>query len=743
MVAVWRADRGNAMNNPAHKTVPKAMVWYVLLAILAGWFAWPPVQAQESICAQVKIEVRQELALERQGFDAHMRINNGLDTDPLTNVRVDVFFADATGALVLASSDPDDTDASFFVQVSSLEGIDAVDGTGSIAPRSSADIHWLIVPAPGAAGTQAIGKLYYVGATLRYRFLEKEESIEVAPDYIYVKPLPLLALDYFLTRDVYADDAFTGEIEPPEPFTLGLRVKNNGHAVARNVRIESAQPRIIENEQGLLINFQILNGTVDERSGSPSLLLNLGEIGPEQSTVARWELITSLSGQFVEFEAEFSHADELGGALTSIVGTAETHSLVRNVIVDLPGRDAVRDFLAQDGDVLRVYESNGLDTIVEDLSASASLALQHSNGTEAVYDLSTSTAAGFGYVRLTDPFDGTKVVTRVTRSDGKRLPEENAWLSKGRQADTSWAYYVNFFDVGVTGEYEVVFDDAAVPSNREPALQFIADRTVEEGSQLAFIVEASDPDGTVPALAASPLPFGASFIDRNNGQAVFDWTPVEGQAGEYEVTFTASDGSLSVSQLVTFTVEKATNTVPVDDDIAFAKGFNLFAYPMVVSAQHATCFGLLSAIGTEDEIESIARYDSASGLFETCTYQGGIDFPIKAGEAYEVQMLVSKTVRFQGTQACPRVYMSPGMNLLGHPTPPAGYSCFELLRYLGESSAASIEGFNRDNGEFEFCAWSESEGFLIPVGTDFPIGVGKGVLLHSSAATFAPMPGCN
>ncbi|WP_185234227.1 hypothetical protein [Teredinibacter franksiae] len=44
------------------------------------------VQAQESVCAIVKIEIQQELTLERQAFDAQMKINNALDDMPLDNV---------------------------------------------------------------------------------------------------------------------------------------------------------------------------------------------------------------------------------------------------------------------------------------------------------------------------------------------------------------------------------------------------------------------------------------------------------------------------------------------------------------------------------------------------------------------------------------------------------------------------------------------------------------------------------
>ncbi|MEN8221373.1 MAG: Ig domain-containing protein [Pseudomonadota bacterium] len=40
----------------------------------------------------------------------------------------------------------------------------------------------------------------------------------------------------------------------------------------------------------------------------------------------------------------------------------------------------------------------------------------------------------------------------------------------------------------------------------------------------------------------------ASFIVQNEAEAFFDWTPVKGQAGSYDITFTASDGTLKTSQ---------------------------------------------------------------------------------------------------------------------------------------------------------------------------------------------------
>ncbi|MEX1348896.1 MAG: hypothetical protein AB1Z31_14285, partial [Desulfobacterales bacterium] len=48
--------------------------------LLIGWVAMNPAVsfAVDSVCARVKIEIKQELTLERQAFDAHLRVNNGL-----------------------------------------------------------------------------------------------------------------------------------------------------------------------------------------------------------------------------------------------------------------------------------------------------------------------------------------------------------------------------------------------------------------------------------------------------------------------------------------------------------------------------------------------------------------------------------------------------------------------------------------------------------------------------------------
>ncbi|MGD8913057.1 MAG: Ig-like domain-containing protein [Candidatus Thiodiazotropha sp.] len=502
------------------------------------------------------------MTLERQAFDAMMRISNGLDTLPIESVDVEVLFEDEEGRNVLASSDPDNSTAKFFIRVDSMDNISDVSGQGTVAPSSVAEIHWLIIPAPGAAEDVPSGKLYYVGATLNYSLGGEQESVTVTPDFITVKPLPQLTLDYFLTREVNADDPLTADIEPIEPFTLGVRVRNNGLAEAKNLRIDSAQPKIIKNEGGLLIGFEILTSSVDDRPVIPTLLIDFGDIPQGRSKVGRWQMTSTLSGEFVEFSAVFSHADELGGSLTSILDATNTHLLVHDVRVDLPGRDGVRDFLAQDGDVLRVYESDSIDTEVSDLSTDATLDRQNQNGTQLTYQLEHPAIQGFSAIKIPDPHSGQKSIVRVIRSDGKLIPTENAWISKSRNRNTtpmSWDYAINLFDTNSTGIYSIQMDDITT-GPVAPLLQFIPVRSTYEGNQVGFIVEASDANGDRLVLSAVPLPVGAIFADNGDGTAFFNWTPSAGQAGRYTITYTASDGILSSSRSAMIIVNSNTDT---------------------------------------------------------------------------------------------------------------------------------------------------------------------------------------
>jgi PKD repeat protein len=98
--------------------------------------------------------------------------------------------------------------------------------------------------------------------------------------------------------------------------------------------------------------------------------------------------------------------------------------------------------------------------------------------------------------------------------------------------------------------------------NSPPALTPIGNKTVNEGELLQFTVTATDPDGDAVTYSASNLPSDAIF-DSLTGN--FSWIPDYTQAGNYSVTFTATDNGIpqmSASETITITVG-ITNQPPV------------------------------------------------------------------------------------------------------------------------------------------------------------------------------------
>ncbi len=87
--------------------------------------------------------------------------------------------------------------------------------------------------------------------------------------------------------------------------------------------------------------------------------------------------------------------------------------------------------------------------------------------------------------------------------------------------------------------------------NRAPVLSNIGDKTISENTELHFTVSASDPDADSLVYSVGDLPPGASF---NSTDHKFVWTPGYDDSGEYNVTFTVNDDSLSDSETISITV---------------------------------------------------------------------------------------------------------------------------------------------------------------------------------------------
>jgi hypothetical protein len=324
------------------------------------------------------------------------------------------------------------------------------------------------------------------------------------PAPIDVLPDPSLELDYFWQREVFADDPFTPEVEPSEPFSLGLRMLNTGYGTARNVRVISGQPRIVENERNLPVEFRIIGSQVNDEPITPSLTVNLGDLPPMSSAVARWLMISNFQGRFVEFNATYRHVNPLNDDSLSLIDRVDIHELDHVVRILHPADDRKPDFLVNadpDPDYLPdvVFNSTGevhpvtarTDGVVDGPVNNARL--------QARVTLA-SPPSGFVYIRIPDPSGGQHPLLRVIRSDGREIRmDENAWTTHRVKRPRGGTPYredlVHIFDYNSTGSYTLVYG-YRTPVNAEAGeVKLQRDGVeVQMGGTLGLVVTAVFPD---------------------------------------------------------------------------------------------------------------------------------------------------------------------------------------------------------------------------------------------------------
>ncbi|MFO7766739.1 MAG: putative Ig domain-containing protein [Pelovirga sp.] len=109
----------------------------------------------------------------------------------------------------------------------------------------------------------------------------------------------------------------------------------------------------------------------------------------------------------------------------------------------------------------------------------------------------------------------------------------------------------------------LVHSPAAVAVNNPPVFDPIGNKTVIEGALLTFVVAATDEDGDSLNFTTSELPGGAEFSTTTQ---TFSWIPGMNQAGNYNVSFTVSDGQASDSETISIAVTNV-NQAPVLETI--------------------------------------------------------------------------------------------------------------------------------------------------------------------------------
>jgi len=417
----------------------------------------------QGVCAQVKIQIDQQAVLTRQAFLGTLEVTNNNAESALENVTVALDIQDENG---------NSTNDRFFVRGPELSGLAGAAGNGTLAPGATGRLQFTFIPKNTAAPNAPA--VYRFAGTLHFNDGGQPVALPLLGSPVTVFPDARLTLKYFQQRDVFSDDPFTELVEPSEPFSLGLLVTNTGGGIAKDFSITSAQPKIIENEKGLLIDFRIVGTQVGNQTRDPSLTVNLGDLDPGETQVAQFILESSLQGKFIDYEASFEHANELGGAETSLIERVEIHELIHVVRADRPGDDQLPDFLAND-----VPDANNApDTLYQSTGAPAPVSLASSaaaTGTGFTRQLTLTQPSGFSYIRIPDPAPGLKLV-RAIRSDGKvLLVGDNIWQTDrtfpnsltGALRERS----LHLFDFNGTGSYTLNYVEADPTVLLPPAVQ--------------------------------------------------------------------------------------------------------------------------------------------------------------------------------------------------------------------------------------------------------------------------------
>ncbi|MCX7868257.1 MAG: hypothetical protein N2438_14245, partial [Limisphaera sp.] len=420
------------------------------------------------VCARVKLKLDQEAVLSREAFRATLEIDNstGFAVDKILVV---VRLTDAQG---------NDATDRFGIRPPELSGLSDVNGTGRVPGGSKGTARWVIVPTVDAAPTEPT--VYYVTGEFRYEFNGAQVNVPLTPVPITVNPTARLTLDYFHQRDVYADDPFTDPVEPSIPFSLAVMVHNWGAGAARNFRITSAQPEIVENEKGLLIDFKIIATEVAGQSMTPTLTANFGDIPPGGRKIARWLMTSTLQGLFIDYNATFEHLDGQGNPRLSLIDEVRIHEMIRMVQAGGPFEDGLPDFLVND-----IADTRDLpDTLwLSDGSSNAVALVTNAtvSGTPGPGNLQVTLRAdlppGWSYLRVPDPADGRYQLVAARRSDGVLIPATNSfpnvWVTDrtflGMGKRPRYENILHLLDFDSPGQYTLIYEPLPTPDTEPPS----------------------------------------------------------------------------------------------------------------------------------------------------------------------------------------------------------------------------------------------------------------------------------
>lgn len=387
---------------------------------------------RQSVCASITLSLSQTMTMTRKAIRGTLTVQNGHETDSMSDIKLKLAVLDDTGSVV--GSDI------MHVAAESLNGftgqLDLQSGW-SLEAASQGVATILFIPTKNAAPSTP--KQYTFTGVISYMdpFTGMEVVRDLAPSTLTVSPSPNLDLTYFMQRDIYGDDPLTADvIEPCKPAEFALVINNKGYGDATNVRMITNKPEIVENEKGLLIDFELLSSQLKGKDNTlalgGSVATEFGDIPAHSTTYAQWWLQSSLLGHFTEYNVEATHVTSYGNEDLSLLDNVTIHELIHGFTVDENADPVTRAFLVNDITDAEdmpdmVYFSDGRQE--EHVAEASSITMQRRSDTEYVVTFVPS-GNGWNYGSAIDLTNGRQKLASVVRqSDGAQMSVDNFWLT--------------------------------------------------------------------------------------------------------------------------------------------------------------------------------------------------------------------------------------------------------------------------------------------------------------------------
>lgn len=412
-------------------------------------------ESANSVCASITIEIKQVMTLNRPAYRGTLTVFNGHEETAMQDVRLNLVVKDEKGNIT--------TEREFQINAESLNGFGgevSLTSGWTLDAQQTGTATVLFIPTKYAAPSEPVK--YNFGGSLTYidPFTGLEVTRDLLPVILTVNPLPDLELTYLMQRDVYGDDPLTKDVvEPMEEAEFALIINNKGNGEAKNLRMLTEQPKIVENEKGLFIDFDIVNSQVN---GEPAVLSlgqtianDFGNIGAHSQSYAQWWLRSSLLGHFTSYEVEANHVTSYGNQDLSLIDTVTIHEMIHGFSVA-----AVKHGLTPRGYLVNdIVDADDLPDIVYFTDATqqplsiATGTIERRNNSEFLL-IVTPRQEGWNYGSVPDPTGGRQKLIGITRSsDGMIIPLDNVWQTDRTLRDgRDWFYENRLHFVGEMGE---------------------------------------------------------------------------------------------------------------------------------------------------------------------------------------------------------------------------------------------------------------------------------------------------